>query len=139
MTKIVPLFGKRLALLAAPAICLMAMPAHAAPGGRLGVLPDGYWQCGVPGDAMGVAFHIDEGAGFATVPNSSYRSRDGGGTYLLTGTTVTFTRGPLKGRGYELESENRLRSLDGDGRLICNRRAHRGDNPVSGASARDRD
>lgn len=144
MKKIFPLPDKSFALLAAPAIWLIAGTADAAPGGRLGVLPDGYWQCGLPGDAMGAAFHVDDAASFATVPNSSYRARDGGGTYLLTGTSLTFTRGPLKGRSYELESGNRLRSRDGAGRLICNRRAHRGDNratgwPLSAPSAADRD
>lgn len=106
------------------------------------MLPDGYWQCGLPGDALGVAFRVDDRISFSTVPNSSYRARDGRGTYLLTGETVVFTRGPLKGLRMMWESADRLRAdaaHESGGRLLCNRRAHRGDNPVNRPAAADRD
>ena len=116
--------------------------AQGVPQGRLGVLPHGYWQCGTPGDAMGVAFAVADKLSFATRANSSYRSQEGRGTYLLIGTRLTFTRGPLNGRAYRWESKNRVRALERDGsagRLICNRRAHRRDNPFSDPSGLDKD
>lgn len=89
---------------------------------------------------MSAAFLVDEARSFATIPNSSYVTRDGRGTYLLTGDRMTFTRGPLKGVSFMRESANRLRLVENDeseGRLICNRRAHRGEAAVSGRSAAD--
>lgn len=121
---------------------LAAAPLQAEQHGRLGVLPHGYWQCGLPGDALAAAFRADNALSFTTIPNSSYEARDGGGTYLLTGDDLTFTRGPLKGHSFVWESANRLRVATDDttrGRLICNRRALGPDGRVSGRSATDRD
>lgn len=115
------------------AAAALLAPLSAVPGGRLGVLPLGYWQCGTPGDAMGAAFVVDEERSFVTRRNSSYTTEDGRGTYLLTGTTVTFTRGPLRGLTFEREDRNRLRLTTGFGvegaSFICNRRSYR-PNPV---------
>jgi hypothetical protein len=121
---------------------LAAPQAQADQHGRLRVLPHGYWSCGLPGDALGTAFRADDDLSFTTIPNSSYEAQGGGGTYLLTGDRLTFTRGPLKGRKFLWESANRLRvATDGveRGRLICNRRALGPDARISGRSATDRD
>jgi len=117
-------------------------PLQADQYGRLRVLPHGYWQCGLPGDALGTAFRAEDDVSFTTIPNSSYQARGGGGTYLLTGDRLTFTRGPLNGRKFVWESANRLR-IAGDGavrgRLICNRRALAPKGQISGRSATERD
>lgn len=119
-----------------------ALPVQAEQHGRLRVLPHGYWQCGLPGDALGTAFRAEEDLSFTTIPNSSYEARGGGGTYLLTGDNLTFTRGPLKGRQFVWESANRLRiAADGTakGRVICNRRALGPNGQISEQSAADKD
>ncbi|WP_228244005.1 hypothetical protein [Porphyrobacter sp. GA68] len=117
--------------------------AAAAPGGRLGVLPLGFWQCGVPGDAMGSALIVDDRRSFVTRRNSAYYTREGSGTYLLTGTTVTFTRGPLKGLSLQREDRNRLRlvvaAAETNEQLVCNRRAYRIDSAVNAGSEAERD
>lgn len=128
-----------LTALTAPAI----NAAAAAPGGRLGVLPPGFWQCGVPGDAMGSALIVDDRRSFVTRRNSAYSTREGSGTYLLTGATVTFTRGPLKGLSLHREDRNRLRlvaaAAETSDQLVCNRRAYRVNSAVSAASEAGRD
>ena len=121
---------------------IASAPLLADQHGRLRVLPHGYWQCGLPGDALGTAFRVEDDVSFTTIPNSSYHARGGGGTYLLTGDRLTFTRGPLNGRKFVWESANRLRVVsDGAvrGRLICNRRALGPDARISGRSAADTD
>ena len=121
---------------------LAAAPLQADQHGRLRVLPHGYWSCGLPGDALGMAFRADDDLSFTTIPNSSYEAQGGGGTYLLIGDRLAFTRGPLKGRKFLWESANRLRvATDGveRGRLICNRRALGPDARISEQSAADRD
>lgn len=91
--------------------------------GRLATLPDGFWLCGTPGTAMDTPFHADDNTSFVTRLGSSYRTAAGRGTYLLTGETLTFTRGPLQGLRLVREEENRLRGdpSSEQRRLVCNR------------------
>ncbi len=98
------------------------VPVHAAPGGRLGVLPQGTYCCGLPGDAASAVVMRDPSAEFRVINGSGYETDEGEGVYLLTGQTVTFTRGPLKGVRYERTGPNRLRALaaaETSARLIC--------------------
>ena len=112
-------YGPMLPRPAAPlafALALLAPPVAAGEDGPLGTLPQGRYTCALPGDALGEAvlplpektFHIDNG--------STYRTAQGSGTYLLTGDTVRFTRGPMKGMQFERTGHGSLRQLDEQGR-----------------------
>ena len=104
------------------AAVLAVMPAPAAAEGRLGTLPLGRYLCELPGDATGLASRPVAGEWFDIVNASSYAAEGGAGTYLLTGDTVVFTRGPMRGARFERHSERTLRRLDlaGDlGKLRC--------------------
>ena len=84
----------------APPVLLLALfvgggVAHGE--GRLGTLEPGRYLCEVPGDAAGLASIPIQEAWFDIVNASSYAGAEGRGTYLLTGKTVVFTRGPLQG------------------------------------------
>ena len=103
--------------------------ASAAPGGRIGTLPLGSYECGLPGDATGEAWIEQEDRDFVLINGSSYRTAEGRGTYLLTGDDVTFTRGPMKGMRFVRETLNRLRKLEENGaagKMRCIRRSERG-------------
>lgn len=111
-----------LALIAAATI---AAPAFAAPGGMLGTLAHGDYVCSLPGDASGAARELVEIENFVIATASTYSTEAGWGTYLLTGTRVTFSRGPRKGAAYIRESNNTLRKLGSQGEetdLRCTRR-----------------
>lgn len=86
------------------------------PSGRLGTLPNDIWRCGTPGDATGAAWDIDPERTFEIVNNSSYENGGAGGTYLLLGTSVTFTSGPMNGQRFERKSRNRIALLGEDGK-----------------------
>jgi hypothetical protein len=102
-----------LALLAAPALGAESPPAD----GRLGTLPIGRYLCELPGDAAGPASLPVADAWFDIVTASSYKSEGGGGTYLLTGREVVFTRGPMKDERFERTSSRTLRRVDHEGRV----------------------
>jgi hypothetical protein len=91
----------------------LASPALAEDSGKLGTLPLGRYLCEVPGDATGAASLAVRGAWFDIVNASSYRSEGGSGTYLATGKTVVFTRGPMKGAAFERSSNRALQRTDG--------------------------
>ncbi|MEE4206925.1 MAG: elongation factor P [Erythrobacter sp.] len=98
--------------------------AQRDPGGMLRTLDHGAWSCALPGDAAGSAYEPVPDTDFTVGPSSSYRSAAGGGTYILRGRILTFTRGPKKGERFEQMGRNTLRVLLEDGRtgrLVCTR------------------
>jgi hypothetical protein len=103
----------RLAMLAA----LLAVPALAAPGGRLGTLQRGYYMCELPGDATGPAGIRVPAEDFTIVNASSYETPLGRGSYLLTGQTAVMTSGPKQGERFHRESLGFLRKLDANGEI----------------------
>ena len=105
-----------LILLAAGVVPLGAAGA-AAPGGKLDTLPQGQYRCALPGDAAGPAWIPLEDRNFTIGNGSTYSTHQGSGTYLLTGTRVTFTRGPLKGQKFERTGSDALRWIDDAGKL----------------------
>lgn len=107
-----------------PALWLAA-PAAAAQGGSIRTMPQGYYECALPGDASTRAWVPVEGAHFIIDNASSYETEDGRGTYLLTGKDLIFTRGPLKGQRFRRISDNALRDLEKNGflgRMRCVRK-----------------
>lgn len=94
---------------------LAVTPAVA--GDRLGTLPQGRYLCELPGDASGLASRPVDSAWFDIVNASSYASEGGPGTYLLTGKTVMFTRGPLKGAEFRRTGARALKRTDLSGEL----------------------
>ena len=102
-------------------ILIAALAASAATPslgqGRLGLLPQGEYVCALPGSADGPAWVEVEGRGFSITGASSYRTRNGGGTYLLEGKRVTFTRGPMQGQRMMRVSSGMLQEVDRNGKL----------------------
>lgn len=95
-----------------------------APGGMLGILRHGEWQCALPGDAGGEAFVDVPAEAFRIGTASSYNSAAGRGIYLMRGSEVVFTRGPKKDERFRVLGENTLQKLSSDGtptKLICTR------------------
>ena len=90
---------------------VLASPAESADG-PLGTLPPGRYLCELPGDAAGPASRPVAGAWFDIANASSYVTEGGGGTYLLTGENVVFTRGPLRGARFERTGVKALRRTD---------------------------
>lgn len=98
-------------------MALLPSQASALQGGILKTLPQGVYQCALPGDAAGAAWLPVEGMDFTILNASSYQADTGRGTYLLKGDQLVFTRGPLKGTRLQRQGEYTLRSLDQDGSL----------------------
>ena len=99
-----------------------------APGGMLQTMPHGTYQCALPGDAGSEAYVVVEAESFRISTASRYESAGGGGTYLLRGDDLTFTRGPKKGERFERVGDNQLRKLDASGGksdLLCTRQSGR--------------
>lgn len=86
-------------------------------GGALKTMPQGVYQCGLPGDATGAAWYPVEGLAFTIVNASSYETERGRGTYLLKGDRLMFTRGPLKGLRFQRRGDFSLRAVEQDGEL----------------------
>ncbi|MCT2558115.1 hypothetical protein N0B51_03890 [Tsuneonella sp. YG55] len=102
------------------ALPLAAGAAHAE--GRLGTLEPGRYLCELPGDAAGLASIPIQEAWFDIVNASSYAGAEGRGTYLLTGKTVVFTRGPMQGMKFVRSGARTLKAvgLAGDlARMRC--------------------
>ena len=90
----------------------------------LRTMPHGRYQCTLPGDADGLAFVEVEDANFSIGTASRYISADGGGTYLLRGRELVFTRGPRKGERFKRVGANQLQRRNEDGslsKLLCTR------------------
>lgn len=103
---------------------------HSAPptGGMLRTLPHGAYECALPGDAGGKAFEVVKAEGFRISTASRYSDKDGAGTYILRGDSLTFTAGPKNGERFERVGENQLRKTDATGKrgaLLCTRLADR--------------
>lgn len=103
----------------APIAALAAVMLAAAAGAQDGpmTLPTGRYLCELPGDATGPASVKVEGAWFDIVNASAYVTEGGGGTYLLNGKTLVFTRGPLKGAKFERTGARALRRLEAQGQF----------------------
>ena len=99
----------------AVALCLAAPAAPALADGQLGTLAHGHYTCGNPGDASGPAVDAIASLSFTIVAGSSYVSEGGGGTYLLTGDDLVFTRGPLKDKRFARDKDGLWRELDAAG------------------------
>jgi hypothetical protein len=101
------------------ALCLAAaislMPSGARAEGRLGTLEPGRYLCELPGDAAGLASVPLPDMWFDVVNASSYTAPAGSGTYLLTGETLVFTRGPMKGMKFTRIGARTLKVVDGAG------------------------
>lgn len=111
------------------AIALGAVPVSPAvaqsSGGALGALPNGNYQCELPGDAAGRAGVRQPSRDFEITGASTY-SKDGSrGTYLRRGNELRMTSGPMQGQRYAVMGSRLVRMLDSDGtpsRLRCIRR-----------------
>ena len=98
--------------------CLAALPAHAVPGGKIGVLKRGLYICEWPGDAAGLDWRVREPEwDFEITSAARYKDSAGHGTYLRTSDDLLFTSGPKKGVRFVLKSENYLRRLGPDGEV----------------------
>jgi len=98
--------------------------------GELGTLPKGRYLCELPGDAMGLASRPVEGQWFDVVNASRYVSEGGDGTYLLTGKSVVFTRGPMRGARFEWNGMKALNRTDLAGELAKLRCVRSGRGPA---------
>lgn len=85
--------------------------------GRIDTLPIGHYECTLPGDAGGPAWNRIPDRDFAILNASSYEAHGERGIYLLRGSEVTFTRGPLKGMMLERAGRRILRERQADGTL----------------------
>ena len=99
--------------LAFAAAALTATPDAA--DGRLGTLESGRYLCELPGDAAGLASIPIQETWFDVINASSYVTGSGSGTYLLTGETVVFTRGPMKGLKFTRTGARSIRLVEGEG------------------------
>ncbi|MFV0644912.1 MAG: hypothetical protein ACK5NN_10505 [Sphingomonadaceae bacterium] len=121
--------GPVLALLAVsqPALAVAQTAGTAASvdrNGKLLTLPRGSYLCTLPGNAEGLAMIPVPEAHFKITNGSSYSHSDGKGTYLLTGTYMRFTSGPLDGRRFEQTASNTVRALDENDQplaMLCTR------------------
>ncbi|MEO7247308.1 MAG: hypothetical protein ABIW31_02550 [Novosphingobium sp.] len=90
-------------------------PVLAVPGGLLDILPRGNFICELPGDASGPVGLHDANADFTVINDSSYRTAQGDGIYLLTGEKVIMTSGPMNGTQFRRVTDRFLRKLDASG------------------------
>ena len=103
----------------------IAAPALAVPGGPIGQLNPGTYQCEQPGDAGGAVGLRVAGEDFEIVNANTYRTAAGRGTYLLTGNVLRFTSGPKYGESFHRITNGFLRKTDASGAdtsLRCVRR-----------------
>ena len=113
-----------------PIPILMALAATLVPTAGsaaardIGVLPQGRYQCALPGDAQGRAYVPVPDLSFRITSASRYVHKSGKGIYLLEGDTLVFTRGPLKDMRLRRVSGGLLQQVKSDGtlgRVRCNR------------------
>ena len=108
--------GTVLAALALPGLA-HANQTNMPHAGRIDTLPLGTYECTLPGDASGPAWNRIPDRDFVILNASSYEAHGERGIYLLRGTEVIFTRGPLKGLMLERAGRRILRERQGDGTL----------------------
>ncbi len=92
--------------------------ARVLPGGDLTVLPKGHYTCELPGNASDIdsfGGQHQPDADFDVIGDSSYRSKDSRGTYLMIGDKVRFTSGALEGRQFHHVGATFLRAIEADG------------------------
>jgi hypothetical protein len=87
-------YAARLAF--APLLVALATATATADASDLSVLPAGRYACWTAGIASGPAVTDRPERAFTIVRGSRYEAESGGGTYLLAGDLLTFTRGPFK-------------------------------------------
>ncbi len=107
------------------ALLVVASPALAVPGGPIGQLAPGDYQCEQPGHAGGAAGLRVASEDFEIVNANTYRTVTGRGTYLLTGDVLTMTGGPKYGQTFHRITSSFLRKTDASGAdttLRCVRR-----------------
>ena len=102
-------------LLVSLGLAYAALPVAAFAEGKLGTLDHGRYTCGTPGVATGPVVNVIPDLSFTILGGSSYASEKGGGTYLLTGDLLTFTRGPLKDLKFERDKTGLWREIDKSG------------------------
>ena len=113
---------KRALPLLAAAAASVAQPVLAQADAPLGILPVGRYECSLPGDAGGPAWHAVPEMKFSIRSASRYAGVDGDGTYLLRGDELVFSRGPMKDHRFKRTGNFVLRQIEADGsigRLRC--------------------
>lgn len=105
------------------AMAVLAAPVFAQ--GQLDLLPQGQYTCALPGNASGKAWNEVPQRNFVITGASSYRAGNGSGTYLMEGSRVTFTRGPMKGQKMQRVASGMVQEIKSDGKL-GRLRCHRG-------------
>ena len=100
---------------AAIALAGLGIAPGAGAQGKLSTLPQGTYTCSMPGNAASAAWREMPGRTFTIANSSTYSTADGAGTYLLSGSTVRFTRGPMKGMQFKLTGTSTLVLLEDDG------------------------
>ncbi|WP_459787288.1 hypothetical protein [Alteriqipengyuania sp. 357] len=105
--------------LAATVMPAAAFASHAdrPQSDRIDTLPIGHYQCTLPGNAAGPAWLRVPESDFTILNASSYEAEGKRGVYLLRGSELTFTRGPLKGKRMERAGRRILREKLADGTL----------------------
>lgn len=101
--------------LIALAAFVLAAPAAAVSGGKIGTLERGIYVCELPGDASTQRGIPQPELGFEIANSSTYKTTKGNGNYLRTADRVVMTSGPRKGDRYVAKSERYLRKLEEDG------------------------
>ena len=129
---ILGMISKLLTPMIAPVIALCAglLPLAGGPWSDdlmardIGVLPQGQYQCALPGDAAGRAYVDMPDLSFRIASASRYSHVSGKGIYLLEGDTLVFTRGPLKDMRLRRVGGGMLQQVKSDGtlgRVRCHR------------------
>lgn len=120
----------RLLILAVTLLGVTLAAAPAAAQGDLGTLPTGRYLCELPGDAAGLASRPVDDQWFDIINASRYVAEGGDGTYLLTGRSVVFTRGPMRGARFEWNGMKALKRTDLTGELAKLRCVRSGRGPA---------
>ena len=107
---------KPIALLAG-SLAVASVQLHAQVSGPLNTLPVGRYQCSLPGDAGGAPWVPIEGKSFSIKNASRYLSPEGSGIYLMSGSDLVCTRGPIKDERYKRMGTSILRMKNEDGTL----------------------
>ena len=107
------------------ALCAAFLPFASPVVARdIGVVPQGRYQCALPGDAEGRAYVAVPDLSFRISSASRYSHVSGKGIYLFEGDTLVFTRGPLKDMRLRRISGGLFQQVKSDGtlgRVRCNR------------------
>lgn len=121
------LYGVPMIRFLAPVALLAALGAPAlspALARDIGVLPQGMYQCSLPGDAAARPWVPVPDLSFRISSASRYNHDAGKGVYLLEGDTLVFTRGPLKDMRLRRTDAGLLQQVKSDGtlgRVRCHR------------------